>query len=141
MLALKNVYNSKNAFRFIYNWGFFLGVFVWEDMVLISAFNLAIAMLTIIIKDIRIGLLFFLVFWVIRPAGETLYFFMQQFNRPLHAPHNIHWHFKGLKRLFGNISLQKCFILMQVLFQLVMIVAVSLLILLLKNWSTFPAWF
>lgn len=141
LISFKKIYNSKNRFGFIYFWGFIFGAFVWEDLLLISLFSLAVTILTIFLRDLRIGLLIFLIYWIVRPAGETLYFFMQQFLRPDHSPHDIKWHFEFLDILFGKLSTQKYFILLQVFFQLIMVVSISLMILLLKFWSQIPAWF
>ncbi|HSW97044.1 MAG TPA: hypothetical protein VLF89_04435 [Candidatus Saccharimonadales bacterium] len=141
ILSLTRIRNSKEHIGFIYSWAFVFGAFVWEDLLVFSFFNFLVILYVLLIKDIRQGLLIFTAFWMIRSAGETLYFFMQQFTQPLHYPHDIHWHFSVMQKLFGKISNQKCFIILQVMFQIVMVLAVSILILLLQNWKYIPKGF
>jgi hypothetical protein len=81
------------------------------------------------------------VFWAVRSTGETIYFFLQQFHMPQHHPHQVTGHFAQLERVFGKVSDQKGYILMQIFHQSVVMIAVSAVLLLLVKWSTLPAWF
>lgn len=141
IISFRNIRNSDEHVGFIYSWAFVFGAFVWEDLLIFSLFNFLVALYVLLVQDIRQGLVMFTVFWMVRSAGETLYFFMQQFTQPLHYPHDIHWHFNVMKKVFGDISNQKCFIMLQVTFQIIMVLAISILILLLKNWDHIPRGF
>lgn len=138
--SYKRVFHSKNKITFIYSWGFIFGAFVWEDLLIFSLFHLAASLITLLSHDLRIGALFICVFWVIRASGETLYFFLQQFIVRKVYPHRISRKMIALKRLLGGISDQKCFIIMQVFQQTIIVTFATLLILLLKNWSSLPSW-
>ena len=130
--------NGAQVAEFIYSYGFLIGAFVWEDLLIFSAFGLAASIATIFLNQWKFGLLFYLVFWVVRSAGETLYFFLQQFLVPKHHPHYLNDHFGLLRRLFGKISYQQCLILMQVFFQIIMMTSVVCLITLLFSWNKIP---
>lgn len=120
----------------IYAWGFLLGAFVWEDLLLISIYGLIGSLSALVLQQTRIGLLFYIIFWIVRSGGETMYFFLQQFFEPKHNPHYLESHFGVFRRLFGKISYQQCLIMMQVSFQIVLMVAIICLILLLSSWES-----
>jgi hypothetical protein len=132
--------NTERA-EFIYQWGFLIGAFIWEDLFLISLFLSSASVVVLLVQDIRVGFLLFNVYWIVRSAGEVLYFFLEQFLEPKHHPHEIDEHFKIIRRIFGNLSTQKCFIIMQVTLQLGLVTFISCLIYLLWNWHTLPTWF
>jgi hypothetical protein len=140
-IALLHVRNSKEKFTFIYRWGILLGSFVWEDLLVFSFALFLVASIVLIIRDIRIGLLGFGIFWVVRSAGEALYFFLQQFHEPTHSPHEISSHLSLLRPLLGDICDQKGMIIMQVFWQTIVTISACLVILLLINWVRIPAWF
>lgn len=135
-LSIKKVRSNKKGCDFIYRWGFFIGAFVWEDLLIFSLFHIGVSVITIIFGDFKLWLLFFVVFWLVRSAGETLYYFLQQFIQPKHHPHYINAHFESLRNIFGNISEQKVFIILQVTMQVVLVVSIVLLFLLLQSWSS-----
>ena len=89
---------------------------------------------------LRIGLLLLTAFWMVRSAGEALYFFLQQFHRPEHEPHNIDLHFRPLRMILGDIATQKGYINMQVFWQVVPMAAITLFTLLVLRWNSIPAW-
>lgn len=139
-LAYRHVRHSEETYGFIHAWGGFIGAFVWEDLMIFSLFFMAAALLTDIFQNIRIGLLLISAFWMVRSAGEALYFFLQQFHRPDHPPHDIAMHFAPLRRLFGRISVQKCYIIMQIFWQTVLVAAITSFALLLLRWNAVPVW-
>ncbi len=139
--AFFKIRNSRDRFGFIYSWGFLFGAFVWEDLLVFSTFTFLATTSTYVIHDIRFAIIIFSAFWIVRAAGESIYFFLQQFNRPLHHPHNIEWHFVPIKKLFGKISNQKCYVLMQTFFQVLIALFTTILILSLKFWDSIPPWF
>jgi len=140
VLAYRRVRHSEEGYGFIHTWGGFMGAFVWEDLMIFSLFFMVAALLTDIFQNIRLGLLLLAAFWMVRSAGEALYFFLQQFHRPDRLPHNIAEHFAPLRRLFGRISVQKCYIIMQIFGQTVLVAAITSFALLLLRWSAVPVW-
>ncbi len=135
IISFLKIRNSKKSFQFIYSWAWPLGAFVWEDLFIFSLLGLIITSIVSLTNDARIGYLFFLVFWIVRSGGESLYFFLQQFFEPKQYPHDIKDQLKILRYIFGNISEQKGYILLQVFHQSVVVIAIVLTILLLLNWN------
>ncbi len=124
--------NLKNC-DFILWWTFIAGAFVWEDMLVFGILHSGLALFSLLMHNNNYWILGFLVFWIVRSAGETLYFFLEQFIVPKHHPHYITEHFVALRKIFGDISDQKAFIIMQVLMQSILIVSIFSLILLLTG--------
>lgn len=139
--SIFRIKKSQTNVRFIYSWGFLFGAFVWEDLMIFSFFHFLSTSIALLLNDFRFFLLFFLTFWLVRSLGETLYFFLQQFIRPKHHPHEISKHFKLIKFFLGNVSNQKSFIIVQVFQQIVATISLSLLILLFLYWHILPASF
>ena len=136
ILSCLKIRHLRGNIKFIYHWGFLFGVFVWEDLLVISIYCLIGSLSALIFQQNRIGLLFFVVFWIVRSAGEALYFFLQQFIQPKHDPHFIDEHFKFLRKVFGKLAYQQCLIIMQVFFQIILMVGIICLILLMVSWNT-----
>ncbi len=140
LVAYRRVRHSEEAYGFIHAWGGVLGAFVWEDLMIFSVFFMVATLLTDVLRNIRVGLLLLSAFWMVRSAGEALYFFLQQFHRPDYPPHNIAEHFAPLRRIFGRISIQKCYIIMQIFWQTVLVAAITSFALLLLRWNAVPVW-
>ncbi len=69
----------KNAFGFAFHFTW-LGVFVWGDALILGPFWFVASLLPLLTnRPVLFGLITSL-FWVIRAAGETLYWFLQQFS-------------------------------------------------------------
>ncbi|NCS86272.1 MAG: hypothetical protein AUJ41_02660 [Candidatus Pacebacteria bacterium CG1_02_43_31] len=135
-LAIISIYKiRKNTKKcdFIWWWTFFAGAFVWEDMFVFGILHSSLVLFSLLTQNNTYWLVGFLVFWIVRSAGETLYFFLEQFIVPKHHPHSISTHFVPLRKLFGNISDQKSFIIMQVLMQSILVTSIFSLILVLKS--------
>ena len=128
---------GKKVAEFIYGLGFPIGAFVWEDMFVFSVYGLIASLATTWLNQWKYGLLFFLVFWLVRSIGETLYFFLEQFIEPKHYPHYIDEHFWLIRKIFGNISYQQCLIIMQVMFQVIAMSSIVGIIALLFAWNQF----
>lgn len=135
IFSVLRVRQNKEKCEFIYWWGFIIGAFVWEDVLVLGLLHATLVFTSLALKNNLIWLVGFLVFWIVRSAGETLYFFLQQFIVPLHHPHNIGEHFLVLRKLFGEISDQKCYIILQVLMQSILTISVLCLIYFLRNYS------
>jgi hypothetical protein len=134
-LAWLKVKRHGQKMQFIYRFGFLIGAFVWEDLLVISMYGLVASLITYLLDSAKVGLLLFLVFWVVRSGGEALYFFLQQFVQPTHFPHFIEDHFALMRRILGPLSYQQCLIIMQVFFQIVMMAALAGLFLLGLYWQ------
>ena len=137
--AYSKIKKSKNVVGFTYFKTFLIGAWVWEDVFILSFLHILLSLLTIIFNDLRVGLLCLLVFWTVRSLGEAIYYMLQQFIQPKFHPHFINEQFSVLRKLFGNISDQKCFILIQVFFQSLLTLSLILLILLMLNWEFLPS--
>jgi hypothetical protein len=56
-----------------------LGIFVWGDGVVFGLFWFLVGLYAYIFNKIDLFPLIFTVFWIIRSAGEVIYWFLQQF--------------------------------------------------------------
>jgi hypothetical protein len=138
-VAYLQIRARKGTIHFIYRWAFPIGSFVWEDLFVFSLYGLFATLITLISQQLRLGLLFLIIFWLVRSVGETFYFFLQQFIQPQHAPHYLDdLHFKVLRWFFGPLNKQQCYILLQIFFQVITMVALVSLILTILNWEKLP---
>lgn len=131
ILSVSKIKESPKKLNFIWYWGFLSGAFVWEDMLIFGILHSLVSFFIVFAQNSEIWIIYYLIFWVVRSSGETLYFFLQQFIQPKHHPHKITTHFDQLKKLFGNISDQKCFIIMQVVMQSITVLSLVGLMLIL----------
>ena len=138
ILSWLKIKNGSKVAEFIYNFGFLIGAFVWEDLLVFSVYGLVASIATIFLNQWKFGLLFYLIFWIVRSSGETFYFFLQQFLEPKHHPHFLNHHFDVLRKIFGKISYQQCLILMQVFFQIIMMTSIICFIILVYYWNYLP---
>jgi len=136
IISWYKIVKGKKIAEFIYYWGFPLGAFVWEDLFVFSIYGFISTLITLYFQQGRLGLLFFIIFWIVRSGGESLYFFLQQFVEPKQHPHFLQDHYQVLRRFFGNISYQQCSIIMQVCFQIILMFSLVSLILLLISWRS-----
>jgi hypothetical protein len=139
--SLIKVRQGTEEFGFIYQWAFWVGAFVWEDLMVFSAYHALVVLVTFLVQDLRVGLLMVGIFWVVRSSGEALYFFLQQFHMPKHHPHNLSSHFHQLEKIFGKVSDQKGYILMQIFHQSAVMFAASGVALLCLHWNQVISWF
>lgn len=136
-ISFFRIRRGKKVAEFIYGLGFPIGAFVWEDMFVFSIYGLIASLITTWMGQWKYGVLFFLVFWLVRSIGETLYFFLEQFIEPKHYPHYLDEHFWLVRAIFGNISYQQCLIIMQVTFQIIAMISIVGIISLLFAWNQF----
>jgi hypothetical protein len=134
-ISYKKIKSDEKNLSFILAWAFLSGAFVWEDMFVFGILHALGSLLAFVLGGPEYWILFYLLFWIVRSAGETLYFFLQQFIEPKHHPHYIEHHFGTMRKIFGNISAQKCFILVQITMQSIMIISLFSLILFLRGWG------
>ncbi|MFC1790498.1 hypothetical protein ACFLZP_03380 [Patescibacteria group bacterium] len=107
VLSFFKIKNSKNEFGFIYPYFFVIGAFVWEDLLIFSCLGFISVLLVLLSANPKVGLLLFLLFWLVRSAGEVLYYFLQQFLRPKFMPLHTDKHFILIRKVLGNIPDQK----------------------------------
>ncbi len=65
---------------------YWMGIFVWGDAVWFGLFWLLAGLFCLLISDWLLFLLIWSVFWLIRSAGETIYWFNQQFSNIKREP-------------------------------------------------------
>lgn len=103
-----------------------LGAFVWVDGVILGFFWITTTVLFFVLNKPTITLLVFSLFWTVRSAGEVLYWLLEQFaSKKRNPPPTLF-----LYRLFPNESV---WIVMQLLWQCVLIIALVLDILFIKG--------
>lgn len=69
----KNTYGLASLFGLI-------GIFVWGDAVVLAPFWLVTSLITLYLKDWYMFLLIISIFWVVRSAGEVIYWISEQFS-------------------------------------------------------------
>ena len=131
--SIHKIKKDRERVNFTWWWTFLNGSFCWEDVLVFGILHFAFALTATIIDNATFWLIFYLVFWIIRSAGETLYFFLEQFIVPQHHPHYFHDYLEPLRKIFGNISDQKCFIMCQVFMQSITVISTICLILVLRG--------
>ena len=77
------------------------GIFVWGDAVVLGLLWLLVSLVTFLLNDWTLFLLFISVFWTVRSSGEVIYWLNQQFS-PLNR--NPPERLKGYC-IFGNESI------------------------------------
>ncbi len=121
-------------------WTIPLGAFTWEDLLVFSIFNCLATTVIILVKDFRLALLVFIVFWVVRNFGEMIYWFFQQFSQPTSYPHQQYKDLQIIHNITGKISLQQAFIIMQVFHEVILVTFLAALIILLMSWDKIIVW-
>jgi hypothetical protein len=58
-----------------------IGIFVWGDAVVFSAFWILVSLTTLYLNDWLLFVLTYSVFWVVRSLGESIFWFNQQFSQ------------------------------------------------------------
>jgi len=71
--------HKKNAFGLTRHF-FFIGAFVWADVIVFSPFWILACIAALLLKSWTLFLLILSVFWLVRSIGETIYWFNQQFS-------------------------------------------------------------
>lgn len=128
---LKGFYESKykkNAYG-LTSPLFFLGIIAWGDAVVFGPFWVISSIITLILKDWYLFLLLISIFWVVRSAGETRYWFNQQFSSKIYEwnkPENLPWH-----SVFHNDSV---WFIHQIIWQCITVVSVILSIYFTSLW-------
>ena len=90
----KNTYGLTYVFR-IY------GAFVWADLVIFGLFWTFVSLISLLLNNWYLFLLFVSIFWLVRSIGETIYWLGQQFSTLNKNPVNRFL----MKKVFHNESL------------------------------------
>lgn len=136
IVSFLKVKNSGVKVKFITKWGIFDWAFIWEDVITISLYSIVTTLISILLKDIRLALLSYIIFFFVRASGETIYYFLQQFFPKKEYPHDQILTMPFWNIFFGDISEQKFYILTQVAAQMGAALSLFFLILILINWNT-----
>ncbi len=103
-----------------------IGSFVWGDALIFSAFWALAGAIALFFDSWFLFQAIFLVFWLIRSAGETIYWLMQQFSNIIREKPEKVWTFRFVK---SNAA----WFLMQIWWQTITIASLVLLILLITS--------
>lgn len=108
---------------------FVIGSFVWGDVLVFGIFWVLAGAVTLFFNSWFLFQVIFLVFWLIRSAGETIYWFMQQFSSIIREKPEKVWTFRFVKN-------NAAWFLMQIWWQTVTIASlVALIFLLVSHFS------
>lgn len=124
--GLHEIKYRKNAYG-LTPYLFFLGSFVWGDIIVLGPFWLAVSILSLFFNDWYLFLLIISIFWSVRSLGESIYWLNEQFaakNRNL--PHTLNFH-----KLFQSDAI---WFIYQLFWQCVLVVSVILSIALSVKW-------
>jgi multidrug transporter EmrE-like cation transporter len=112
------------------------GTFILGDAIVFSIFFFIVSLVLIYKNDVRYTLLVFLMFWIVRSAGEVVYWLNYQFTS-IH-PHQPQFPVRNqLEFLTGSIPENSVYTLYQATNQVLLVVFLILLFLLIKNWDKF----
>ena len=103
-----------------------IGGFVWGDAIIFGTFWLVASILSLCLQNWFLFELIFLCFWLIRSAGETLYWFLQQFSVAKREPPEKIWFYKYIKS-------DAVWFIFQIWWQCICVVSLVLIILLLTR--------
>jgi len=106
------------------------GTFILGDAIVFSLLFFIVSLVLIYKNDFRYTLLTFLLFWIVRSAGEVVYWLNYQFTS-IH-PHPV---MNQLEFLTGPISEKSVYILYQAANQAILVVWLIVLFVLIKNWD------
>jgi len=108
------------------------GTFILGDAIAFSTFFFTASLLLIYKNDVRYTILVFLVFWIVRSAGEVVYWLNYQF-----ASTNPHPFINHLEFLTGPVPESSVFVIYQAANQALLAAFLILLFVLIRNWDRF----
>lgn len=94
--SLRETRNKKNVYG-LTTYLFFLGAFVWGDMVVLGPFWIIVALISLNQNSWYLFLLFLSIFWTIRSLGETIYWLNEQFAGTKRNPAHMVKFYKFIK--------------------------------------------
>lgn len=116
----KNAYGSSSLFNL-------MGAFVWADAVVFGLFWVLVVSFSLYLSDWTLFLLVLSVFWVVRSAGEVIYWFNQQHSSVIRKKPEDLWFFK----YFQNDSV---WFVYQIYWQCILAISIVLSIYLFNIW-------
>lgn len=93
-IFLKAIYEIKKRNPYgLTKYLFFVGAFVWGDVLVIAPFWVIVTFISLLINSWFLFLLFISLFWVIRSLGETIYWLNEQFAfKKRNPPQTLNFH-------------------------------------------------
>lgn len=92
---IKSLHETKNKKR-VYGltpYLFFLGAFVWGDVLVLGPFWIVASIFALLFNDWYLFLLIISIFWATRSLGETIYWLNEQFaGKNRNPPHTLNFH-------------------------------------------------
>ncbi len=126
ILGILYTFRFKNAYGVTYFF-FPLGVFVWADSVIIGLFWIVVSTILILTRSYQLFPIFLSLFWLVRSAGETIYWLNQQFStKTLDPPSTLF-----LSKYFPGTSV---WFIYQIFHQCLAVISALTLIILLKQY-------
>jgi hypothetical protein len=126
---IKSLHETKNKKR-VYGstpYLFFLGAFVWGDMLVLGPFWITAAFFSLILKDWYLFLLIISLFWSVRSLGEIIYWLNEQFaGKNRNPPHTLKFH-----KLINNDAI---WFVYQLFWQCVLVISIISSIYIAKLW-------
>lgn len=87
--SAREIKNKKNVYGLTPHL-FFLGSFVWGDMIVLGPFWIIVSLISILLNNWYLFWLFVTVFWIIRSLGEVIYWLNEQFSgKNRNPPHTL----------------------------------------------------
>ncbi len=124
IVGLRETYSRNNPYG-LTRWLLPYGIFVWGDAVIIGLFWTIASFLSVYLQNMQLFIILQAAYWIVRSAGEVLYWFLQQFaSVKRDPPHTLLGH-----KLFPGESIWFAY---QVGWQMVLVVAIVSLLYQLK---------
>ena len=102
-----------------------LGIFVWGDGVIFGLFWFLVGLFVTSTQNTFLFSIIFTIFWIVRSAGEALYWFLQQFSKvERDPPHTV-----PFSSIFPEESV---WFAMQIIWQCVLVISITVLFRLLQ---------
>lgn len=90
--SFREIKNKNNIYG-LTPYLFFLGSFVWGDMIVLGIFWITVSIISILLNNWYLFLLFISIFWSIRSLGEAIYWLNEQFaGKNRNPPHTLKLH-------------------------------------------------
>jgi len=102
-----------------------LGIFVWGDGVIFGLFWFLVGLFLLTTQSSHLFAIIYAIFWIVRSAGEALYWFLQQFSKiQRDPPHTV-----PFSSIFAGESV---WFAMQIIWQCVLVISITVLLRLLQ---------
>lgn len=89
--SIRQTKNKKNVYGLTPHL-FFLGAFVWGDMIILGPFWIIVTLISVFLNNWYLFLFFVSVFWIIRSFGEIVYWLNEQFaGKNRNPPHTLNF--------------------------------------------------